>query len=125
MVGPFGFYNKKFQKVLDCNQYSYSSEFGFNVNDMASFPDNDFKKPKGDIECGWKNHVWHDMKHSYDDDLVHQYINDHYKDICTGIPATVSSVSDNIMTYSDIWLVPDTCMPRTETERNNNCFFKK
>ena len=45
MVGPFGFYNKKFQKVLDCNQYLYSSEFGFNVNDMASFPDNDFKKP--------------------------------------------------------------------------------
>ena len=92
---------------------SYPVPEGFSGNKK----DNDFKKPKGNIECGWKNHVWHDIKDSYNDDLVHQYINDHYKDICTGIPATVSSVSDNIMTYSDIWLVPDTCMPRTETER--------
>ena len=100
------------------NNYEEGQDYPGTEGFSGNKTDNDFKKPKDDIKCGWKNHVWHDIKDSYDDDLVHQYINDHYKDICTGIPATVSSTSGNIMTYSDIWLVPDTCMPRTEIERN-------
>lgn len=44
-VSPFGFYNFNYQKVISKFSFIYTSEFGFNINDIASFPFNNKSYP--------------------------------------------------------------------------------
>ncbi len=44
-VSPFGFYNMNYQNAIKDLNFKYSSEFGFNFNDIASFPLNNTSYP--------------------------------------------------------------------------------
>lgn len=45
VVSPFGFYNSFFQSAMRKLDLKYTSEFGFNVNDIATYPSNDMHNP--------------------------------------------------------------------------------